>query len=637
MGYGQKSTIKQGAKVYEEQAYVNAIKIYEKLVSKGFSNAEMLRKLGNSYYYNGKLINANKWYTELFEGKYEDKGVEIIPSEYYYRYAQTLKSVENYQKADQMMEVFAMLEKEDSRARLFKSSKDSYLEDIARKSDHFELFNLSVNSPYSDFGAAIWKNQFVFTSARETENKTGKELHEWTNESYTALFRSRMNPDGTYEEPQRLMSGSDSRVNEATAVFTEDGKTMYFTRNNTTSSGKRKLNKDRVALLKIYRAILSDNNHWVNIEDLPFNSDNFSSANPALTPDGKWLYFSSDREGTLGQSDIFRVAVFDNGGFGEVENLGNKVNTEGRETFPFISKDWILFFSSDGHPGLGGLDVFAIKLNKDGSAGEVINMGAPINSSADDFAISIDTETNAGFVSSNRTQGKGGDDIYSFVEKKCFQTIEGLVLDMDTKDFLSSTKITVFDSNFETIQEHTTDSKGFFKLENLSCNEKYRLRIEQTDYNTDEIIIPLTDVNGYVTRKDITLEKTEKPLEKNDDLFKILNLRPIYFDFDKAEITSVAAMEIMKVVEVLKLYPSMKIDVRSHTDSRGNDAYNLKLSDRRAKATVNWIMAQGIDPSQVKGEGYGETQLLNHCENGVDCSDIEHQFNRRSEFIILEL
>ncbi|MGL4582056.1 MAG: OmpA family protein, partial [Flavobacterium sp.] len=433
------------------------------------------------------------------------------------------------------------------------------------------------------------------------------------------------------------MSGGDSRVNEATAVFTEDGKTMYFTRNNTTSSGKRKLNKDRVALLKIYRATLSDDNHWVNIEDLPFNSDNFSSANPALTPDGKWLYFSSDREGTLGQSDIFRVAVFDNGGFGEVENLGNKVNTEGRETFPFISKEWVLFFSSDGHPGLGGLDVFATKLNKDGSVGEVINMGAPINSSADDFAISIDTETNTGFVSSNRAQGKGGDDIYSFVEKKCFQTIEGLVLDMDTKDFLSSAKITVFDSNFETIQEHTTDSKGFFKLENLSCNEKYRLRIEQTDYNTDEIIISLTDVNGYVTRKDITLEKTEKPLEKNDDLFKILNLRPIYFDFDKAEITSVAAMEIMKVVEVLKLYPSMKIDVRSHTDSRGNDAYNLKLSDRRAKATVNWIMAQGIDPSQVKGEGYGETQLLNHCENGVDCSDIEHQFNRRSEFIILEL
>ncbi|AJA70371.1 Protein of unknown function DUF4480/WD40-like Beta Propeller Repeat/OmpA family [Myroides sp. A21] len=635
--YGQKVIEKKADKIYEVQAYVNAIKIYEKLASKGYMNADMLRKLGNSYYFNGKLVEANRWYGELFEGEYEDKGKEIIASEYYYRYAQTLRSIQDYEKSNQMMEVFSVLEKQDSRARLFTSTKDSYLEDIEKNSNGFELTNLSVNSPYSDFGAAIWRNQFVYTSARETEYKTGRELHEWTNESYTALFRSRMNPDGTYEESHRLLPGMDARVNEATAIFTEDGKTMYFTRNNTTANGKRKLNKNRTALLKIYKATLSEDNQWENIVDLPFNSDNFSTANPALSPDEKWLYFSSDREGTVGQSDIFRVAINEYGHYGQVENLGAKINTEGRETFPFISKDWVLFFSSDGHPGLGGLDVFAVQIDADGSLGEIKNMGAPINSSADDFGIYIDTEKNQGYVSSNRAKGVGGDDVYFFTEKLCYQVVKGKVLDIDTNEALAHAKITLYDHAYKEIQEVITDQKGNYRIDNLLCGEKYRLKTEVLDYNTEEKIIHLTEIPHLVVDTDIALEKIEKPLSKDDDLFKILNLQPIYFDYDKAFIRPDAAIEIMKVVEVLKLYPTMKIDVRSHTDSRGNDEYNLKLSDRRAKATVEWITAQGVDQKQVTGKGYGETQLLNHCSNGVNCSDEEHQLNRRSEFIVTEL
>ncbi len=636
-GYGQKVIEKKADKVYEIQAYVNAIQIYEKLASKGYMNADMLRKLGNSYYFNGKLVEANRWYGELFEGEYQDKGKEIIASEYYYRYAQTLRAIEDYNKSNQMMEVFSVLEKQDSRARLFKSTKDKYLDDIEKNSNGFELTNLSVNSPYSDFGAAIWKNQFVYTSARETANKKGKELHEWTNESYTALFRARINPDGTYEEPHRLLPGVDTRVNEATAVFTDDGKTMYFTRNNTTASGKRKFNKNRTALLKIYKATLLENNQWGDLVDLPFNSDNFSTANPALSPDEKWLYFSSDREGTVGQSDIFRVPIDEHGDFGEVENLGNKINTEGRETFPFISKDWVLFFSSDGHPGLGGLDVFAVQIHPDGSLGEIKNMGAPINSSADDFGIYIDTEKNQGYVSSNRAKGVGGDDVYLFTEKLCYQVLKGKILDRDTNEALAHTKITVYNHDYQTIQEVVTDDMGNYRIDNLLCNGKYRLKAEVIDYNTEETVMHLTELPHLVVNKDITLEKTEKPISKDDDLFNILSLQPIYFDFDKITIRPDAAIELMKVVEVLNLYPSMKIDVRSHTDSRGNENYNLKLSDRRAKATVEWIISKGIDSRQVTGEGYGATQLLNHCSKGVNCSDEEQQLNRRSEFIILEL
>ncbi|MCA4806972.1 OmpA family protein [Myroides odoratimimus] len=636
-GVSQKTIEKKADKVYEVQAYVNAIEIYEKLAGKGYTNADMLKKLANSYYFNGKLAQANHWYAELFDGAYQDKGKEIIPSEYYYRYAQTLRAVENYEKANQMMEVFAVLEQQDSRARLFKSKKDSYLQEIASLSDRFELENISVNSAYSDFGAAVWKDQLVFTSARETENKKGKELHEWTNESYTALFRARIKPDGTYEEPHRLLPTNNARVNEATAVFTQDGKTMYFTRNNTTSSGKRKLNKDRTALLKIYRATLQENNQWGNIEDLPFNSDNFSTANPALTPDEKWLYFSSDREGTYGQSDIYRVPIVAEGGFGEVENLGGKINTEGRETFPFISQDWVLFFSSDGHPGLGGLDVFAVQINPDGSLGEIANMGAPINSSSDDFAIHIDTAENKGYVSSNRSGGVGGDDVYSFKEKLCLQTIEGTVADQDTQEALTGVRVTVYDSDYRVVAELESDARGNYSIANLMCKGKYRVKTQLEEYNTEEVVFELNDAPGAVTKTIITLEKTEKPVTKDDDLFKILNLKPIYFDFDKSVIRPDAAIEIMKVIEVLNSYPTMKIDVRSHTDSRGNPNYNLKLSDRRAKATVDWIVSQGVNPEQISGQGFGQTQPLIPCENGMGCTEEQHQLNRRSEFIILEL
>ncbi|MDM1499538.1 OmpA family protein [Myroides odoratimimus] len=637
IGYGQRTTERKADKVYQIQAYVNAIKIYEKLANKGYMNAEMLKKLANSYYFNGKLTEANHWYGVFFDGSYEDKGKAVIASEYYYRYAQTLRSVEDYAKADQMMETFALLEKEDSRARLFKKNKDNYLHEIEQNSNRYELENLSINSPYSDFGAAIWKNYFVYTSARETKGKSGKRLHDWTNESYTSLYRARINYDGTLEEPHLLLPTLRGIVNEATAVFTSDAKTMYFTRNNVKGNGKKVVNKEGSVLLKIYSAVLSQDNTWVNITELPFNSDLFSTANPALTPDDKWLYFSSDREGTMGQSDIFRVPILEDGGFGEVENLGSKVNTEGRETFPFISKDNILFFSSDGHPGLGGLDVFAVQLYEDGTLGEVKNVGAPINSSADDFSFYLDTDSNTGYVSSNRANGVGGDDVYSFKEKICHQYIEGYVLDKDTGEVLPQAKIVISDHAFVEVAQGMSNEKGYYRVEGLLCKEKYRIKAEIEEYNTEELTVELDDQLQGSKVVDIVLEKTEKPLAKEDDLFKVLNLRPIYFDFDQVSIRTEEALELRKVIEVMELYPSMKIEVRAHTDSRGNAAYNLKLSDRRAKATVNWIIDHGIEGGKISGQGYGATQLQNHCSPGVSCTDEEHQLNRRSEFIILEL
>lgn len=636
-GYAQKVAEKKAEKEYDKLAYVDAIKIYERIANKGYTNASMLQKLADAYYFNGKLVEANKWYSDLFNSEYDKKDLSTISSEYYYRFAQTLKAVEDYDYSKQMMEKFAELESSDSRAKLFEEQKDRYLKDIEANSNRYQLTNISVNTPYSDYGAALLGNQLIFTSARETDGKSGRKIHEWTNESFTSLFSSTINADGTFDEPEKFAPELDSKVNEATAVFTADGKTMYFTRNNTSLKGKKKRNKDRDTLLKIYKATLSEEGKWENIEELPFNSDNFNTAHPALTPDDNWLYFSSDREGTLGQSDIFRVSIYPTGGYGNVENVGNKVNTSGRETFPFISKDNFLFFSSDGHPGLGGLDVFVAKINVDGSFGTVTNMGAPINSSTDDFGFYIDNKTKKGFVSSNRADGIGGDDIYFFMERVCRQILEGIVFDKDTKEVLANATVTVFDNTYKKIGEIITDEQGYYKVEEAECGVKYRLKAEAPEYNTEEVIVQLDFNPGGVFKQDIALEKTEKPIEVNDDLFKKLKLEPIYFDFDKSNIRPDAELELIKIVEVLKEYPDMKIDVRSHTDSRGNDNYNLGLSDRRAKSTIQWIVKQGIDASRVSGKGYGETQLLNKCSNGVPCTVEEHQLNRRSEFIVLEL
>ncbi len=633
----QKVAEKKADKEYQTQAYVDAIKIYERIAGKGYTNADMLKKLADAYYFNGKLPEANQWYEQLFDGEYDDKGKEAIPSEYYYRYAQTLKSVENYDKSGQMMQEFAKLEGNDSRAQLFEASKDRYLKEIENNSERYELKNIGVNTAYSDYGATIYGDQLIYTSARQTDHQSGKRLHEWTNESFTSLFSTKINADGTFDEPVKFAPELDTKVNEATAVFTADGKTMYFTRNNTSVKGKRRLNKDNSTLLKIYKATLSEEGKWVNVEELPFNSDNFNTAHPALTPDDKWLYFSSDRDGTIGQSDIFRVALYPTGEYGSVENVGKKVNTSGRETFPFISKDHFLFFSSDGHPGLGGLDVFVAKINVDGSIGQVTNMGTPINSSTDDFGFYVDKKTHKGFVSSNRANSVGGDDIYFFMEKVCHQILEGIVFDKDTQAVLANAKVTIYNNAYTAIGELITDDKGYYRVEDLDCNKKYRLKAEAPKYNTEEVLVVMDAKAGGVKKQDIPLEKTEKPISKNDDLFKKLKLNPIYFDFDKSNIRRDASIELMKVVEVLKEYPTMKIDVRSHTDSRGNDDYNLKLSDRRAKSTVAWIISQGIDASRVTGQGYGETQLQNKCSNGVPCTVEEHQLNRRSEFIVTDL
>ncbi|MHC5202085.1 OmpA family protein [Myroides sp. LJL119] len=626
---------RQGDSRFELYEYVNAIEIYEKIAEKGFKSVNTLSKLGDAYYFNAKFADANKWYAELFD--YAQQSGDKLASEYYYRYSQTLKSMQDYQLADHYMDLFSKMEEEDHRARLFQDNKTTYLKDITDRVQRYELQPLSINSEYSDYGSSILGDNLIFTSARETENTRNAKLHKWTNEAYTSLYSSTILSDGTFSEPVILPIESVSKVNQASAVFTKDGQTMYFTRNNVVN-GKKRHNQDYSILLKLYKATKNQNDDsWGNVEELPFNSDNFNTAHPALSPDQKWLYFSSDRQGTIGNSDIFRVAIYEDGTYSEPENLGARINTEGRETFPFVSNDGYLYFSSDGRPGLGGLDVFMAKLNFDGSLGAVVNVGAPLNSPEDDFAFYIDQKNRKGFISSNREPGVGGDDIYFFQVVDCKQVIKGYVFDKSTNQPIANAVVTLYDNSYNVLQTLSTDQQGNYQTMALDCDQKFRLKVEAPDYHTSEESIVLGRVFNDIQELNIGLDPVLEIIEKEDDLFKKLNLDPIYFDFDKSNIRSDAAVELAKVVEVLNMYPQIKIDVRSHTDSRGSDAYNLKLSDRRAKATMKWIIDNGIDASRVSGKGYGETELVNDCKNNVPCSIQQHQQNRRSEFIILEI
>lgn len=632
----QQTKINKADNLYEKFAYVDAIKTYERVAEKGHKSVELFQRLGNAYYFQGKLIDANKWYSELFSMNQE------VEAEYYFRYAQTLKAVEDYKKADQMMQKFYQKSGTDIRANLAKSQQD-YLDEIKRNSGRFRIANAGINSEFSDYGTSFYKSELVFTSARDTGGVFNRK-HSWTNQSFTNLYGAKVTDNGNFETPERFSKQVSTKFHEASAVFTKDGNTMYFTRNNF-NNGKKRRSDDKIILLKLYKAEREDGK-WINITELPFNNDNYSVSHPALSPDEKTLYFASDMPGTFGVSDIFKVSINADGSYGTPVNIGNKINTEARETFPFVSENNELYFASDGHPGLGGLDVFVTKINDDNSFGKINNVGAPVNSNKDDFAFFIDTTTKIGFVSSNRLEDNlGYDDIYKFTEilplpKECEQILLGRVVDLDSQEPIANARVILFDMLENKLEEVTSDKDGNYDFGVVSCDTKLKIRASKEKYTTNEITVNIPKETGE-TKTEIALELTEKPLKPGDDLRKALGIDIIYFDLDKSNIRRDAAVELAKIADVMKQYPKMEIDVRSHTDCRQTAAYNLALSDRRAKSTIAWLVKNGIEKSRLTGRGYGESKLVNDCEceptNQSSCTEEEHQKNRRSEFIITKV
>ena len=471
-------------------------------------------------------------------------------------------------------------------------------------------------------------NTVYFASARDEDS----EIYDWNKEPFLDLYQVSFTQTGNavkYDSSEVKIESEDVNTDyhEASIAITSDGKTMYFTRDDVNKRNRIEYDKEGTTHLMIYSAKLIDGN-WTNIKELPFNDKVYSSGHPALSPDDKTLYFVSDREGGLGQTDIYSVAINDNGTFGEPENLGEKVNTEGREMFPFVSKDNTLYFSSDGYLNLGLLDIFKSDILKNEERKDPENLGAPLNSGYDDFAFFIDSDTQIGYFSSNRPGGKGSDDIYSFNITECKQTVTGVAKDSKTEIILTGVTVKLIDETGKIIEEITTQQDGTYTFE-VDCDKKYTIVGDKPDYKSDQKPLETDFENEKEHKLDLELE----PLIIDNQIV----INPIFFDFDKWNIRTDAQYELENIVDVLRKHPTMVIKIESHTDCRGTKRYNRKLSDRRAKSTREYIISRGIEANRIESAiGYGEDQLLNECADGVKCTEEEHQLNRRSYFYIVK-
>jgi len=625
----QERLIEKGNEKFEAYSFSPAIDIYKKVLDKGYVSADLLRKLGNSYYYNADYKDAADTYKKLVAGYPEE-----ITAEDYFKYAQTLKTLGDYDSSSTIMTKFIEITKGDGRANAFTEDRD-FMAEIKENSGRYNLGPFEYNSPYSEFAPSFYKEGLIFSSDRDTGN-FARYRHTWNSKDFLDLYV--VNADSTsLNSVKKLGENVNTRLHESTSAVTKDGQTLYFTRNNFVE-GKYIKDDKGIIRLKIFRAKLMEDGTWGEIEELPFNSDSYSVANPALSPDEKTLYFVSDMPTTIGESDLYMAVINQDRTFGPPQNLGPNINTEARETFPYITSEEILYFSSDGHPGLGGLDIFATKIKRQDFTGKVLNVGKPVNSNSDDFTFIFNEELRTGYLASNREEGLGADDIYSFAETRplvfdCIQYVSGTVRDKITNEVLVGATIKVIDESNEELFSTITDSEGTYSLE-LDCNQGNFVRALMEGYIPFEEYIGISDGKPKII--DFYLERDRITAGFGDDLAKLLQLSTIYFDFDKYSIRKDSEVEIEKVIAAMEKYPSLKLKVNSHTDSRGPAAYNLWLSQKRAESTVNYMIKNGISIDRLVSEGFGETKLLNECSDGVKCSASKHDVNRRSEFIILE-
>lgn len=622
----QKKNIKKADEVFEAYSYIDAREIYLNVVKEGFESPQVFQKLGDTYYFNSEYTDALTWYEKLME-KYPNN----VPPIYYYRTAQSLKSTGKYQESKKMMGRFASLSADTELAKNFMNDYPALDSLVDFKSKEFEVYNVTELLTNSDFGPSFYgEDKLVYATA--SGNTMGNKTHDWSGLPYLDLYEAQLDEEWRLTKPKPLEGEINTPYHEASATFTKDGQTVYFTRNNYKNGRKRK-NRDKLVNLKVYKAIKMDDGTWGNVEELPFNDNSSSIAHPTLSYDEKRLYFSSNMEGTIGESDIWYVDILDDGSYGPPTNLGTKINTEAREAFPYVTESNNLYFSSDGHLGLGGLDIFVISLNNEGAYKEVTNLKQPINSNKDDFGFIIKEDKKIGFMSSNRDgdDGSVSDDIYRIWEICGEIVIQGIISNGKTGEALKNATVQLLNKNGRVVSETKTDEQGSYRFGDfLNCTEKYTVQASYRDYEKNEKSVT-TPRGSDVVQTDLELTPPECP---EDDLGCRLTLQPIYFDYGRHNIRPDAEVELAKILQALKEYPQLKIHIESHTDSRSSSSFNLRLSERRAQATMQWFIRKGIAKERLTAKGYGESMLLNHCSNGVQCSEDEHALNRRSMFII---
>lgn len=614
---------------YNDYRYNRAQSAFLQLVrdDADFTDKKVIQSLADTYFFNSQYNQSYTWYRKLISLYPED-----IKSIYYLRASISARSKENYAVADRYMQQYFSMEKGTVIEDLYVTDLN-YLDSIAELRPEYIVEATKINTEQSDFSSAFFgKDKLVFSS---TYQASGQRDYEWTGEPFLDLYIADIGEEGQLENTQQIEGDINTAFHESSAVFTKDLKTVYFTRNNY-KNGKKRTDRKNTVRLKLMTANVDDDGNWSDVEELPFNNDNYSVAHPALSLDGKKLFFASDMPGTTGESDLWYVDIYKDGSYGDPINLGQKVNTEGRESFPYIADDGTLYFTSDALLGFGGFDVFKAELSDSGIARDPENMGLPINSAGDDFGFLIQTETNTGYISSNRdgNRGSASDQIYYFKPSKCVVEITGIVTDSKTGNLMPGATVKLLDIGMNMIAEQIVQQDARYSFpEEVECGQVYYLITENgLAYSIAEttFVAPTTSQSVSVDMEIETFSQDCPPY----DLGCLLGLNPIYFDLNKYFIRPDAEIELTKVFNAMIRFPELIIRIESHTDSRSPQSYNLRLSQNRATSTRNWLIQRGIAPSRLSGVGYGESQLINRCADGVPCTEAEHQLNRRSMFII---
>ena len=626
---GEPYTVFDADRDYNEYRYNRAQSAFLQLVrdDADFNDKKVIQSLADTYFFNSQYNQSYTWYRKLISIYPDD-----VQSIYYLRASISARSSENYSIADRYMQQYFVMEKGTVIEDLYIDDLN-YLDSIADLRPKYIVETTKINTEQSDFSSAFFgPDKLVFSS---TYQASGQRDYQWTGEPFLDLYIADIGEEGQLENTEQIEGDVNTAFHESSAVFTKDLDRVYFTRNNY-KNGKKRADRKNTVRLKLLTATVDDDGNWSDVEELPFNNDNYSVAHPALSLDGKKLYFASDMPGTTGESDLWYVDIYKDGSYGDPINLGQKVNTEGRESFPYIAEDGALYFTSDALVGFGGFDLFKAELTNSGIARAPENMGLPINSAGDDFGFLLQTDTNTGYISSNRdgNRGSASDQIYYFKPSKCVVEIEGIVTDTNTGNLMPGATVKLLDMGMNVIAEQIVQQDARYSFpEQVECGQAYYLITENgLAYSIAEttFIAPTTSQTVSVDMAIETFSQDCPPY----DLGCLLGLNPIYFDLNKYYIRPDAEIELTKVYNAMIRFPEMIIRIESHTDSRSPQSYNLRLSQNRATSTRNWLIQRGIAPSRLSAVGYGESQLINRCADGVPCSEAEHQLNRRSMFLI---
>jgi len=595
--------ISRADKLFEKFDYRQAYDMYENIYVKDSSKILIIKRLGECSVKVNKVKDALRWYSKL-------NTLSALEGDDIYTYSKLLQTTGENEKAYDLMSNYI--------ASGTSKWKINPIAKLVSNRNLYRIQKLGINSDKSDFGPTYYKDKLVFTSGRDMVSVFARK-NKWENQDYLRLFSSEIKI-GQLDEPKRFREIRNDKFNDGPVCFSADGKEMFITRNM-----KYKSVSGVVYGLKIYYSRLKKN-HWTMPKLLPFNKREFSYGHPSLSKDGKVLFFISNQADSYGETDIYYVTRSAKGKWSEPINMGDKINTPGKEMTPFISyHNNMLFFSSNGLPGLGGLDVFQVSTKK-GSIPQ--NIGSTINSVYDDFAyIQKDTK---GYFASNRGGGESFDNIYSF-ELRMFR-LKGIVKDKNTGEVLPNSIVSIYDNLGEEINSMKSDSKGFFEFEvkpdkyydinsSIFLYHDVNKNINVQDYLASSSVVELLHERKIESPSVDIIPTYKKPYE---EIFQIM----VFYDFDKSNIRWSERKKIREIIAYSKLHPELLVDISSHTDTRGTDLYNEALSDRRAASIKKKLISKGISADKIISIGKGEYFLLSNSKGYLN---EDYQLNRRSE------